>query len=111
MFFENYIEFLISEERKKEKPQIDSLQNMKRKHQEEVRILEKAIANQSQEKIEFEDVPKYYEKLLQLKHSGPMIKQMLNTAKLIEQKNAPRIKKIPIFTGSNLVKKMVDFWK
>ena len=83
---------------------------MKRKHKEEVRMLMDAMKNKSQEKIQVEDVPKYHAELLQLKHCGPMFKQMLEKAKSIRESNPPIIKKIPIASINKLVSKLISFW-
>ena len=109
-FFDQYLDLLISEERKKENPQTDGLEEIKRKHKDEVRMLMDAMKNKSQEKIQVEDVPKYHAELLQLKHCGPAFKQMLEKAKSIREKNPPKIKKFSIASMNKLVKSLVNFW-
>ena len=109
-FFDQYLDLLISEERKKENPQTDGLEEIKRKHKDEVRMLMDAIKNKFQKKIQLEDVPKYHAELLQLNHCGPVFKQMLEKAESIRVKYPPKIKTIPIVSTNKLVNKLVDFW-
>src|SRR5699024_9386266 len=109
--FDQYIDLLISVEKEKENPQTDNLEQMKRKHMEEVRMLMEAIDNGSQEKIRVEDVPKYREELFQLKHCGPAFKQMCAKAKSIREKYPAKIKNIPIVGSNDFLSKLCNIWK
>ena len=65
----------------------DSLVKMKETHIENVRTLKKAIENKSQDKVRLEDISKYRDRLLELKHSGPQLSRMLDVTKQVQQKN------------------------
>jgi hypothetical protein len=51
-----------------------------------VKVLTEAIRNKSQEEVKIEDIHKFRNQLLHLKHSGSQFSQMLDTFQLVRER-------------------------
>ena len=59
---------------------------MKETHRQNVRILIEAIDRKSAAAISLDDIYKFRQELLNLKHSGPQLQQMLDTTASVMNK-------------------------
>ena len=100
---------MITVAKESKNPEAEKLEQIKRKHKEDVRTLMEAIENGSYEKIQVADVLEYHKELLKLKHSGPKFKEFLEKAKSIMEMKFPKVKIIPINGHNELVSKLNNF--